>query len=331
MKINIDNLIERFKNNVEAHKLESGKYARYITVPETGEKDTEINAYGCADAANILYTVDAMPKSPEERKAFSDALKAFQDKETGLFDEGSHHPYHGTAHCMGALELFDEMPLYPIKGMDEFRDVSKIPAWLEGLNWSTCRGSGHIGAGVFSSLYLEKTISLEWMDAFFGYLTDNADPDCGMNLKGMFAKNEAPVWLHMGDWFHFLFCFFAANRAFPYADKLVDSCLDMYYEDKMDATFGKGQRFLDIDWAFTLNRAAIQSGHRLEEARNVLRKFTKDYVEYLEASKDDEPQWNDLHLCFGAICGLAELQRALPGEIVSTLTLRQILEKRPFI
>jgi hypothetical protein len=64
-------------------------------------------------------------------KAFSDALKAFQDKGTGLFDEGSHHPYHGTAHCMGALELFDEMPLYPIKGMDEFRDVSKIPAWLE--------------------------------------------------------------------------------------------------------------------------------------------------------------------------------------------------------
>ena len=99
----------------------------------------------------------------------------------------------------------------------------------------------------------------------------------------------------------------------------------------MQTSFGKGQRFLDIDWAFTLNRAAMQSGHRLEEARNVLRKFTKDYVEYLEASKDDEPQWNDLHLCFGAICGLAEVQRALPGEVVSTLTLRQILEKRPFI
>ena len=71
MKINIDKLIERFKNNVEAHKIETGKYTRYITVPETGEKDTEINAYGCADAANILYTVDAMPKTSEERKAFS--------------------------------------------------------------------------------------------------------------------------------------------------------------------------------------------------------------------------------------------------------------------
>ena len=329
--INIDPIIEKAKQIVDAHKIAPGKYTRFIINPETNEKCTELNAYGCADAANILYTIDDMPKTYEERKAFSDVLKAFQDKGTGLFDEGSHHPYHGTAHVMGALELFDEMPLYPIKGMDEFRNVSLIPTWLESLNWSTCRGSGHIGAGVFSALYLEKTLTKEWMDAFFSWLSENADPDCGMNLKGMMRKAEAPVWLHMGDWFHFLFCFFAANRAFPYADKLVDGCLSMYYDDKMDTTFGKGQRFLDIDWAFTLNRAAIQSGHRLTEARDALRKFAKDYISYLESSPVEEPQWNDLHLCFGAICGLSELQRALPGEIVSTRTLRQILEKRPFI
>lgn len=329
--INIDNIIEKTLKNIENHKISEGKYTRFVITPETGEKCTEINAYGVADAANLLYTLDAMPKTPQGRKAFADSLKSFQNPETGLFDEGSHHPYHGTAHCMAALELFDELPLYPIKGMDEFRNISDIPSWLEGLNWSTCRGSGHIGAGVFSSLYLERTITKEWQDAFFGWLTDHADADCGMNLKGMMAKNEAPVWLHMGDWFHFLFCFYAANRSFPYADKLVDSCLDMYYEDKMDATFGKGQRFLDIDWAFTLNRAAIQSGHRMDETKETLRKFAKDFIEYLETSPETECQWNDLHLCFGAICGLSELQRALPGEITSTRTLRQILERRPFI
>ena len=331
MNINIDTIIEKTLDNIEKHKISEGKYTRYIIDPENGEKDTKINAYGVADAANILYTLDAMPKTTEERKAFADTLKSFQDSQSGLFDEGSHHPYHGTAHCMGALELFDELPLYPVKGMDEYRDVSKVSSWLDGLNWSTCRGSGHIGAGVFSALYLERTITTEWMDAFFGYLTENADSRYGMNLKGMFEKGEAPVWLHMGDWFHFLFCFFAANRAFPYADKLVDSCLDMYYEDKMDPTFGKGQRFLDIDWAFTLNRAAHQSGHRLDEAKDVLRTFAKSYVVYLEESPLTEPQWNDLHLCFGAICGLAEIQRALPGEIMSERTLRQILERRPFI
>ncbi len=329
--MNINPIIEKARKTVDAHKLAPGKYTRYIIHPETGEKDTVINAYGCADAANILYTIDEMPKTYEERKAFADALKSFQNPETGLFDEGSHHPYHGTAHVMGALELFDEMPLYPLKAMDELRDESRIPAWLKSLNWSNCRGSGHIGAGVFSSFYLERTITDQWMDAFFGWLTENADPEFGINIKGMYAKKEAPVWLHMGDWFHFLFCFYAARRSFPFPEKLIDSCLDMYQKNQMDETFGKGQRFLDIDWAFTLNRAANQCGHRLGEVKDALRKFAKDYTDYLLSSDETEPQWNDIHLCFGAMCAVTELQCALPGKITSHRSLRQILERRPFI
>ena len=40
---------------------------------------------------------------------------------------------------------------------------------------------------------------------------------------------------------------------------------------------------------------------------------------------------NDLHMLFGTVCALAELQNALPGEIVSTRPMRLVLDRRPFI
>lgn len=331
MKMNIDKIIEKARMSVEAHKVAPGKYTRYCIDPETGEKCNEINEYGCADAANILYTINDMPKSVEEKMAFVDTLRSFQNKETGLFHEKTHHPYHGTAHCMGAIELFDEKVLYPLKGMEEYLDIDKIPSWLSGLAWETCRGSGHIAAGVFSALYLSGSLSLEWQDVFFGWLDENCDEEYGINIKGMYKQLKVPVWHHMGDWFHILFCYYSARRSFPHPEKLIDNCLEMYHNDKMDQTFGKGQRFLDIDWAFCVNRAANQSGYRVDDCKEALRKFAADYIDYLEKSPMEECQWNDMHLMFGAMCALSELQCALPGEIVSTRVMRQILDRRPFI
>ena len=40
---------------------------------------------------------------------------------------------------------------------------------------------------------------------------------------------------------------------------------------------------------------------------------------------------NDLHALFGAVCCLAELQAALPGEITSEKPLKLVLDRRPFI
>lgn len=40
---------------------------------------------------------------------------------------------------------------------------------------------------------------------------------------------------------------------------------------------------------------------------------------------------NDLHMPFGTVCALAELQRALPGDDVMTRPLRLVLDRRPFL
>ena len=49
----------------------------------------------------------------------------------------------------------------------------------------------------------------------------------------------------------------------------------------------------------------------------------------IDYEKDEN--FNDLHLLFGAVCCLAELQMALPGKILSSKPLRLVLDRRPFI
>lgn len=330
MKINIDPIIEKTREAVKMHKLEEkGFYRRYIFCePEYAAA----NEYGCADAANLLYTVNDMPTEPEERKAMVDALRSFQHSDTGLFCEPSHHPYHCTAHCTAALELFDAQPLYRVSEFDKYESPKSVKPFLEELKWDEA-GAAHLGAGLFSVMFLTKRMSFEWQNEFFDYLDKNVDPKYGTTMSGAVDTKKKPNWNYMGDWFHFLFCYNACRRAFPQAEKTVDFCIKLYKENDFPESFGRGQRFLDIDWAFSIYRASVQTGYKTEEVKDLLRDFTKKFTDYLFKSpiSKDEPQWNDMHLMFGSICALSELQTALPGELLSTRPLRQVMDRRPFI
>lgn len=59
------------------------------------------------------------------------------------------------------------------------------------------------------------------------------------------------------------------------------------------------------------------------------RQFAFKYPGFLDHTKDE--MWNDLHMLFGAVCCIAELQIALPGELRSSFPLKQVLDRRPFI
>ena len=63
-----------------------------------------------------------------------------------------------------------------------------------------------------------------------------------------------------------------------------------------------------------------------------IRDFAEFYINNLnniDYKHDD--RWNDLHMLFGTCCALAELQAALPGEIITDYPLRLVLDRRPFI
>ena len=123
-----------------------------------------------------------------------------------------------------------------------------------------------------------------------------------------------------------------ARRPLKYPNTLIDSCIKMYDENMLGKTFGLYAGFCEIDWVYALNRATRQTPYRFYEAKDRLRDFANKFIARLESFdfETDDPI-NDLHMLFGTVCALAELQNALPGEIVSTRPMRLVLDRRPFI
>ena len=330
--INLDSFIDRVHKIVEKHYLGNGAYARYLWQDQKGSRKMGINEYGCADAMNILYTINRFPTGKAREEAL-DALRGLQNKETGLFEEHTHHFIHTTAHCTAAIELFDATPLYPQVRMQEYFSKEGLKKLLDGLRWTEAPWrDSHEGAGTYVIGVLTGNVDLDWQNYYFELLYNDTDPVWGMSRKGTIDGHPAPMNHHLNGWFHYMFNMEYSKKPLKYPDKLIDTCIHMYDTGLLGKGFGTGVGFAEVDWVFALNRATRQSPHRFYEAKDRLRDFAYKYIANLEAMDDDTHEGlNDLHCLFGAMCAVAELQAALPGEIVSTKPLRLVLDRRPFI
>lgn len=331
----LDEIIAKVRSVVDSHCLDEGSYARWIWNNKSGSRDLGASEYGCADAANILYTIGDFVREPEKRQIWVKNLQYMQNPETGLFSEPTHHTFHTTAHCVSALELFDALPRYPLRGLEPYLDIPNLYALLEGLDWANRPWpQSHQGAGVFAALSVTREADANWTNAYFDWLSSHCDPETGIGIKN--RPGEALLCHRLFGWFHYLFNHEYARRPFPYAEKLIDSCIDLYKNKALspnpNVSFGREIGFVEIDWIFALNRATRQTPHRFYEAKELLLDCGKGFVSYLEGldeKKDDG--MNDLHMLFGAVCALSELQLALPGEFSSTVPLKNPLDRRPFI
>ena len=215
--------------------------------------------------------------------------------------------------------------------MKKYLDTEKLHELLESLDWDhNPWPMSHRGAGLFAALTITRSASLAWQNDYFQWLKEHCDPEYGMSYRGRIGA-DIPAH-HMCGWFHYLFNHACARRPIPYAEKLIDSCIEMYDRNEMGAPFGVSCGFMEIDWVFCLNRASRQTAYRREEIRDRLSRFAKGYVEYLlNAAPKTDKSFDDLHMLFGAMCALSELQTALPGEYLSTVPLKIVLDRRPFI
>ena len=304
-----------------------GRYRRHAA-----EAQGELNPYGCADAANILYTIGRFPREPQERAGWVAVLQSMQDPATGLYHEDTHHPIHTTAHCLAALELFDALPLHRLSGL---LDLGPPGPFLDGLNWAgdPWRAS-HQGAGIYAALAVADALPPGWAAAYFGWLWDEADPDTGLWRRGRTgAVTHTGVTSrmpHLAGTFHYLFNQEYAHQPLHYPQRLVDTCLEIRAEGVYPLARRVG--FAEIDWVYCLNRALRQSHHRAAECRAALTAFAQDYTGFLLGLDPvTDPGLGDLHQLFGVLCALAELQQALPGLLVTERPLRLVLDRRPFI
>ena len=332
---NIQELIDIIKKTVETHKLENeGEYARYLWQNEKNDRKMGLNEYGCADAVNIMYTINDFPRDIEVRNSHVKVLQAFQNPESGIFHEETHNFIHTTAHCTAALELFDAAPLYKFKALEEYKTPEGLIKLLEGLDWSDnyVWGHSHRGAGIYAALKLNDEIDEQWEKTYFEWLWENADPEFGFWKKGSINRNSEKYYHYMGSGFHYLFNIEYAKMPLRYPEKIIDTCLEMYNNKLIANNFGEKVNFIEMDWVYCITRSLRRCGHRREECMVALRKFATEHIEWLYSiDHQSHDEFNDLHMLFGTTCTLAELQTALPGELITKKPLRLVLDRRPFI
>lgn len=329
--IDLNPFVEKVRRTVESHRLSEGSYCRWLWQDEQNTRELGVNEYGCADAANILYSIGDFPRDPAKRAQWVAALQQMQDPQTGMFVEKTHHTIHTTAHCTAALELFDAQPLYPIKGLEPYLDHDSMRGLLESLDWEHQPWpQSHQGAGLYASLMNTRMCDEAWQDAYFAWLSENADPVTGLGLKD--RRGDAPLAHQLYGWFHYFFNHEHARRPIPYPEKLIDSCISLYENKNLSPVFSHEVGFMEIDWVFAMNRASRQTPHRFHEVKALLWDMAQEFLPWLMSlDETTHDMFNDLHMLFGAVCAAAELQIALPGQIRTAVPLKNVLDRRPFI
>jgi len=333
---NINNIIKKIVSVVESHKLEGeGEYTRWIWENPEEERELGINEYGCADAANILYTLGYFEKDIEQRARWIKTLQGLQDPETGLFRERTHSMIHTTAHCLAALELFDAEPLYPVSAMEKYKDIECLYELLESLDWKNNPWSqSHNGAGIYVIMNLTDMADETWNEAYFRWLWEHTDPETGLIGKIPGDTDCAKNYEYMAGTFHYLFNMEHARMPLRYPEKVIDCCLWMWEnrEEELLERFNERIQFIQIDWVYCITRALRQCSYRHGDCMKALEEFAERYLDYLEGiDADTDDGFNDLHLLFGTTCALAELQQTLKGKLKTKKPLKLVLDRRPFI
>ncbi|RRJ97623.1 hypothetical protein Ga0100231_003760 [Opitutaceae bacterium TAV4] len=343
-----------------AARFAPGRYARWLGNAReqrggSGGEGGAVNPYGCADAANILYTLGHFPRTSDadearERDAAVRALQEMQNADSGLFCEATHHTYHVTAHCAAALELFDARPRHPLRTLGFLDAPDALENFLEQLDWKKSPwNSSHQGAGIFAARVIAGEATPGWQERYFAWLWREADEVSGFWRRGAVATSaaeaeerrgaagdeRAPLFHSLAGSFHYLFNHEHARRPLRFPSAMIDSCLRIRAQNQ-HPTLGAAVSFAEVDWVYCLTRASRQCAHRFAEAQAALREFAAEYCDFLlmlvrDARTQGRPPFEDLHTLFGMLCALAELQTALPGTIRTARPLHLVLDRRPFI
>jgi len=316
---------------VARHNLGNpGEYTRWLTQDAKGSRNLGSTPYGCANAANILYTIGVLPDSFAEKQAFAKVLQGFQDAESGLFVNPGNYETHTTAFVSGALALLGAKPLHQAEGFRQYMDKDALFAFMDGIDWAENPWLGsHLGAGIYASMVLTGTADDAWEDAYFAWLDANADPDTGLWKRG--SLTGAPRFHYLAATFHYVFSYEHAKRALPYPEALLDTCIQAY-RDGACIDFAREVGWADIDFAYLVARVQRRAGTRFAETQQILREIADGLIhQLLQMDPQTSETLNDLNTLFAIVCALAVLQDALPGYIRTSRPLKLVLDVRPFL
>lgn len=310
---------------------EVGQYTRHLG--KSGYDSSRSDAYAVTGMANIRYMLAEFPTDPDERQAWVDSLQSFQDPETGVFLDQTHSDYHTTAHTIAALELFEARPLHPLHFLEPLRTTEALHEFLDSQDWSWPWGTSHNPAGAASAVAITEMFGADWLADWCDWLDREVDPTTGLWRNGMMlsTRDNPGFFANLGGAFHYHFVYEHLRQPWPYPERVIDSALTMLYDSATPFAL-QSVSFKEIDLVFCLNRARRQTPYRFDDVTAALSEMADRVATLLsDPGHLASPQLDDVHQTFGAVCAVAELQRALPGVIHTPRPLRLVLDRRPFI
>ncbi|XEC95965.1 hypothetical protein AB6A23_05200 [Paenibacillus tarimensis] len=327
---NIQPFLDKVRRSVEAHRTgPSGGYRRMLSDP------MEADLYGTADAAILLYTLGELPEAGGTgHNGMVTTIQRFQVQDSGLFPGAGHHPIHGTAYAIAALELLDNKPLYPLTDLHGLKSRAALYDFMDGLDWVNRPWSeSHKGAGIYAALVLAGEVDREWEDWYLNWLQQQADPVTGLWCRqAVYATDGAPLFHHLASSFHYLFNLNYRKRSMQYPDAWIDTCLALQASGQIPLAAGE-LSFVELDVLYTLISAASQTGHRAGELQDMMHTIGCHLLRSVEvlSAGPEAAVFEDLHALCGTVCALALVQSILPEQVVADRLLLKVLDRRPFI
>jgi hypothetical protein len=281
--------------------------------------------------ACILYTLGALSPDEKARAEWAAAFQQFQQRDTGWLIEKSpsHDPLHNTAFALGAMQLLDLAPQYPVRMGADYRDPR---AFLEGLNWTTAvYPDSHKGAGVGAIYALVPGLATPtWFDEYFAACDRLFDVHNGLMGRDKPAGGDAD---QIGGTFHYSFLYQHFNRHPPYPEQRIDTVLRLQQPDGYWRP--DNHLWLTLDAIYLMTRTLRYCPHRFDDVRSVVRRVMATLVRDVYSPAGRARTFTGrlaVHSVTAAISIVAEAQQFLGAqEVVTDRPLKLVLDRRPFI
>jgi hypothetical protein len=295
-----------------------------------GRKENAL--YGVSDMADILYTVGALDSSQHEREMWAESFAEFQVPESGWYIEkppNTLSPEHNTAFVLGAMQLLDLKPRYPVKLPPKYQDIR---TFLHSLSWHTnMYPASHKGAGIGSICALVPELhSTSWFAEYFA--TCDSFFDAHNGLMGADKPVHGDID-QIGGTFHYAFLYEYFRRRMPYPEQRIDSILGLQQADGYWSP--ANHLWMTLDAIFLMTRTLRYCPHRIDGVRASVRKALTALNTDVYSAEGRKKTFSDsagVHTLTSAISIAAEAQQFLGSqEIVTEWPLRLVLDRRPFI
>ncbi|MBN1886762.1 MAG: hypothetical protein JW850_02185 [Thermoflexales bacterium] len=261
----------------------TGQIGEYTMYP-----DGQAILYASCFAAMALHYLGALDGlDARERCAWADYIKQWQDPATGRFlgpelvleeltspiHDWEHVTLHLAAHVLPALHVLEDRPAYRLNFAYRFLNLETLRTWLDQRDWRDAwlEGNNLLFVGQFL-LYLRdyegRGEAQAALDVYFDWLDAEQDPVTG--LWGTDGYCDAYAAVYGG--YHQLLVYYACNRPVPYAERIIDTTLQLQHPDGSFTRHGGGGACEDVDAVDILVNLYKRTGYRPRAVRRALQR-----------------------------------------------------------